>query len=185
MLIARANHHVTYPARILLAAAMNPCRCGGGPGAGKCRRGPRCATEYQARLSGPLLDRVDIQLDVPPVTAADLALPPPVEGTAEASARVMRARDAQGARGCGLNAVLDLDSLEKVAAPDAPGAALLAKAAETLMLSARAYHRTLKVARTIADLDGSDAVRRIHVAEALSLKRQWAGAEQGGLIRAG
>ncbi len=184
VLIARANHHVTYPARILLAAAMNPCRCGGGPGAGMCRRGPRCAIEYQARLSGPLLDRIDIQLDVPPVTPADLALPPPVEGTAEASARVGHARAAQSARGAGLNATLDLDSLERLAAPDAPGAALLAKAAETLALSARAYHRTLKVARTIADLDGSDGVRRIHVAEALSLKRQWAGAEQGGLVRA-
>jgi magnesium chelatase family protein len=184
VLIARANHHVTYPARILLAAAMNPCRCGGGAGAGRCRRGPRCAIEYQARLSGPLLDRIDIQLDVPPVTAADLALPPPSEGTAEAAARVMKARDAQATRGAGLNAVLDLESLERVAAPDAPGATLLAKAAEQLALSARAYHRTLKVARSIADLDGSDAVRRIHVAEALSLKRQWAGVEQGELVRA-
>jgi magnesium chelatase family protein len=174
VLIARANHHVTYPARILLAAAMNPCRCGGGPGAGACRRGPRCATEYQARLSGPLLDRIDIQLDVPPVTAADLALPPPIEGTAEASSRVLRARDAQSGRGQGLNSVLALEALERIANPDAPGAALLAKAAEALALSARAYHRTLKVARTIADLDGSDAVRRIHIAEALSLKRQWA-----------
>ncbi len=183
VLIARANHHVTYPARILLAAAMNPCRCGGGPGAGACRRGPRCAIDYQARLSGPLLDRIDIQLDIPPVTAADLALPPPIEGTAEAAARVGRARDAQSSRGAGLNATLDLDSLERLASPDAPGAALLSKAAETLALSARAYHRTLKVARTIADLDGSDAVRRIHIAEALSLKRQWASADQGGFAR--
>ncbi|MEZ5994275.1 MAG: ATP-binding protein [Hyphomonadaceae bacterium] len=183
VLIARANHHVTYPARILLAAAMNPCRCGGGPGAGRCRRGPRCAIEYQARLSGPLLDRIDIQLDVPPVTAADLALPAPVEGTAEAAQRVGRARDAQLARGAGLNAALNLEALETLAAPDAPGAALLAKAAESLALSARAYHRTLKVARTIADLDGSDAVRRIHVAEALSLKRQWASPDQGGFAK--
>jgi len=183
VLIARANHHVTYPARILLAAAMNPCRCGGGPGAGACRRGPRCAIEYQARLSGPLLDRIDIQLDVPPVTAADLALPPPIEGTAEAAARVGRARDAQGSRKAGLNATLDLEALERIATPDSPGAALLAKAAESLSLSARAYHRTLKVGRTIADLDGSDAVRRIHIAEALSLKRQWASADQGGFAR--
>ena len=186
MLIARANHHVTYPARILLAAAMNPCRCGGGSGAGigVCRRGPRCAIEYQTRLSGPLLDRIDIQLDVPPVTPADLALPPPVEGTAEAAARVARAREAQAARGAGLNAALTLEALDRLAAPDAGGAALLAKAAESLQLSARAYHRTLKVARTIADLDGADAVRRIHVAEALSLKRQWAGSgPQGALAR--
>jgi magnesium chelatase family protein len=183
VLIARANHHVTYPARILLAAAMNPCRCGGGPGAGMCRRGPRCAVDYQARLSGPLLDRIDIQLDVPPVTAADLALPPPVEGTAEAAARVVRARDAQAARALGLNAVLDLDALEKVAAPDAPGAALLSRAAESLAFSAGADHRNVKVGRTIGDLDGAVAVRRIHVAEALSLKRQWAGAEQGGFAK--
>lgn len=183
VLIARANHHVTYPARILLAAAMNPCRCGGGPGAGACRRGPRCAIDYQARLSGPLLDRIDIQLDVPPVTAADLTLPPPIEGTAEAAARVSRARDAQSSRSEGLNATLSLDALERLAAPDAPGAALLAKAAESLSLSARAYHRTLKVARTIADLDGSDAVRRLHIAEALSLKRRWASADQAGFAK--
>lgn len=79
--------------------------------------------------------------------------------------------------------MLSLDALEKVAAPDAPGAALLSKAAESLALSARAYHRTLKVARTIADLDGSEAVRRIHIAEALSLRRQWAGADQTGFAR--
>ena len=183
VLIARANHHVTYPARILLAAAMNPCRCGGGPGASACRRGPRCAIDYQARLSGPLLDRIDIQLDVPPVTAADLALPPPIEGTAEAAARVGRAREAQSSRKAGLNATLDLESLERLATPDAPGAALLAKAAESLALSARAYHRTLKVARTIADIDGADGVRRIHIAEALSLKRQWATAEGAGFAK--
>jgi magnesium chelatase family protein len=117
------------------------------------------------------------------VTAADLALPPPVEGTAEAAARVARAREAQCARGASLNATLNLESLERVAAPDAAGAALLAKAAESMALSARAYHRTLKVARSIADLDGADAVRRIHVAEALSLRRQWAGAEQPGFAK--
>jgi magnesium chelatase family protein len=183
VLIARANHHVTYPARIMLAAAMNPCRCGGGPGAGACRRGPRCAIDYQARLSGPLLDRIDIQLDVPPVTAADLALPAPIEGTAEAASRVLHARGAQAERAHGLNANLALEALERVAAPDSPGAALLSKAAETLSLSARAYHRTLKVARTIADLDGAPAVKRIHIAEALSLRRQWAGAGQVGLAR--
>lgn len=181
VLIARANHHVTYPARIMLAAAMNPCRCGGGPSG--CRRGPRCAIDYQARLSGPLLDRIDIQLDVPPVTAADLALPPPIEGTAEAAARVQHARSAQQDRKEGLNASLKLEALERLAAPDSAGAALLSKAAETLALSARAYHRTLKVARSIADLDGADAVRRIHVAEALSLRRHWAGAGESAMAR--
>lgn len=183
VLIARANHHVSYPARILLAAAMNPCRCGGGPGAGRCRRGPRCAADYQARLSGPLLDRIDIQLDVPPVTPADLALPPPSEGSAEAAARVGAARGAQAERGAGLNAALGLEALERLAAPDAPGAALLAKAAEALALSARAYHRVLKVARSIADLDGALSVKRIHVAEALSLRRQWGQDEPASLAR--
>ncbi|MGE3142390.1 MAG: YifB family Mg chelatase-like AAA ATPase [Hyphomonadaceae bacterium] len=191
VMIARANHKVTYPARILLAAAMNPCRCGGGPGIGGCRRGPRCAIDYQARLSGPLLDRIDIQLDVPSVTAADLALPPPCEGTAEAAARVAAARACQTARAAEagrapetLNATADLTLLERVAAPDAPGAALLAKASEQLALTARGYHRTLRLARTIADLDGARGVARVHVAEALSLRRVWAGHGAGAPIQA-
>jgi magnesium chelatase family protein len=177
VMIARANHHVTYPARIMLVGAMNPCKCGGGGGIGMCRRGPRCAIDYQARLSGPFLDRIDIQLDVPAVTAADLSLPAPLEGSAEAGARVAAARAAQTERGAGLNNALDGAALETIAAPDAPGAALLSRAAEQLPLSARGFHRTLKVARTIADLDGVDGVKRIHIAEALSLRRQWAGAE--------
>jgi magnesium chelatase family protein len=179
--VARANHHITYPARFQLVAAMNPCRCGGG--AGQCRRGARCAAEYQGRLSGPLLDRIDIQLDVPPVTAADLALPPPAEGSADVAARVRAARDAQSTRAEALglppgavNASVDQTTLEKIAAPDEAGQALLSKAAQSLALSARAYHRTLRVARTIADLDGSNAVRRIHIAEALSFRRVWANA---------
>ncbi|MBI1252000.1 MAG: YifB family Mg chelatase-like AAA ATPase [Alphaproteobacteria bacterium] len=184
--IARANHRVTYPARFLLAAAMNPCRCGGGTGIGGCRRGPRCAIEYQARLSGPLIDRIDIQLDIPPVTAADLALPPPAEGTAEAASRVAAARDAQGGRASEaglreglLNARIEAADLDRLAAPDAAGAALLSQAAEKMPLSARAFHRALRVARTIADLDGATGVRRVHIAEALSLKRRWPGAETG------
>lgn len=168
--IARANHHVCYPARFQLVAAMNPCRCGGGAGAHACTRGARCAAQYQGRLSGPLLDRIDVQLDVPPVTATDLALPPSHEGTKEVAARVLRARERQAARGS-LNAHLGQAALDAIAAPDAAGAALLAKAAEALSLSARAYHRVLKVARTIADLEGEDRVRRVHIAEALSMRR--------------
>lgn len=182
VMIARANHRVTYPARIMLVLAMNPCRCGGGPGIGGCRRGPRCAIEYQARLSGPLIDRIDIQLDVPAVTPADLALPAPAEGTAEAAARVAQARDVQAARGraggvegAALNAQAEAARIEVIGAPDEAGASLLSMAAERLALSARAYHRTLRVARTIADLDGAGGVRRVHVAEALSLRRVWAG----------
>jgi magnesium chelatase family protein len=178
--VARANHHVRYPARFQLIAAMNTCRCGG---PADCRRGPRCAAAYQGRLSGPLLDRIDLQLDVPAVTPADLALPPAPEGTREAAARVVRAREVQAARARDLglaadtlNAVLPAAALEAAARPDAAGAALLEQAAQTLRLSARGYHRTLKAARTIADLDESTHVHRVHIAEALSLRRQWANA---------
>ena len=176
--IARANHRVTYPARFQLAAAMNPCRCGGG--AGGCRRGPRCATEYQARLSGPLLDRIDLQLDVPAVTAVDLALPPPQEGTAEVAARVQAAREAQAARSKGLNAALSASALDVLVRPDESGQALLTRAAEVMGLSARGYHRTLRVARTIADLEGGGGVARRHIAEALSFRRAWASASSSG-----
>jgi magnesium chelatase family protein len=107
-------------------------------------------------------------------------LPPSHEGTAEAAARVGAARAAQEARTPKtLNSAADVTVIEKIAAPDAPGAALLTKACEQLSLSARAYHRTLRVARTIADLDGATGVARIHIAEALSLKRIWAGQENG------
>jgi magnesium chelatase family protein len=169
--VARANQRITFPARFQLIAAMNPCRCGwGGENGEACARGPKCAQGYQARVSGPMMDRIDLQIDVPPVTPADLALPPAPEGTAEAAARVAGARAVQAARG-GLNARLGGDRLDTITAPDAPGAALLAKAAEAMGLTARAYHRILRVARTIADLDGADGVRRIHIAEALSARR--------------
>jgi magnesium chelatase family protein len=169
--VARANQRITFPARFQLIAAMNPCRCGwGGENGEACARGPKCAQGYQARVSGPMMDRIDLQIDVPPVTPADLALPPAPEGTAEAAARVAAARAVQAARG-GLNARLGGDRLDTITAPDAPGAALLAKAAEAMGLTARAYHRILRVVRTIADLDGADGVRRIHIAEALSARR--------------
>jgi magnesium chelatase family protein len=180
--IARANNHVTYPARVQLVAAMNPCRCGAGPASPEaCRIAPRCAESYQGRLSGPLLDRIDLQLDVPAVTPSDLSLPPSSEGTAEVAARVLRAREAQAERGVRsesgamlpttTNAELGGERLDRIAAPDAGGASLLAKAADALRLSARGYHRVLKVARTIADLDGRDGVSRVHIAEALSYRR--------------
>jgi magnesium chelatase family protein len=178
--IARANHRITYPARFMLVAAMNPCRCGraGDPGF-TCRRGPnaRCAADYQARLSGPLLDRIDLHIEVPAVTAADLILPPPAEGSREVAARVARARDLQADRyaalglpGIRVNAQAGGPVLEDVARPDKAGLSLLREAAEAMHLSARGYHRTLRVARTLADLDGAEAVGRIHVAEALSYR---------------
>lgn len=176
--VARANAHIAYPARFQLVAAMNPCRCGGGNADGQtCRRGTRCARDYQARISGPMLDRIDLQIHVPPVTPADLALPPPEEGTAEAAARVARAREIQLERGH-LNAHLPTDSLEHAAAPDRAGEALLNEAAQAHNLTARSYHRVLRVARTIADLEGQETVRRIHIAEALACRRGLVSATQ-------
>ncbi len=178
VVVARANHHIRYPARVQLVAAMNPCRCGhGGLGRGACGRGPRCQKDYQGKVSGPLMDRIDLQIEVPPVTAADLALPPPAEGTAEAAARVAVARDLQAGRGT-LNARIEGSALESIAALDGPARALLTRAAEAGGLTARGWTRTLRLARTIADLEGAEALRRIHVAEALMYRR--AGAEGAG-----
>ncbi len=178
--MARANAHVRYPARVQLVAAMNPCRCGmGGPGKGSCGKAPRCQLSYQGRVSGPLMDRIDLQVEVPPVTAADLALPPPAEGTREVAARVAAAREAQADRAAALglgdaaalNARTDGAALERTATPDEGGRALLSRAAEAHGLTARGWVRTLRLARTVADLEGSDAVRRVHVAEALIHRR--------------
>jgi magnesium chelatase family protein len=141
---------------------------------------PRCAQDYQAKISGPLFDRIDLHVDVPAVSPADLALPPPAEGSKAVAARVAAARAAQAERYAGeeahgralrTNADADGALLERVAAPDEAGRALLTQAAEKMRLTARGWHRTLRVARTLADLDGADAVRRLHVAEALSWRR--------------
>lgn len=176
-MIARANHRITYPARIQLVAAMNPCRCGmaGEPGY-RCPRGERCRGDYQARISGPLLDRIDLRVDVPAVSAGDLLRPGKAETSAAVAARVAAARAVQRARFDGLgvaaatNAQCAASAIEEVALPDAAGRALLQDASEKFGFSARAYHRVLKVARTLADLDGSENIGRIHLAEAISYR---------------
>ncbi len=178
--VARANNHVTYPARVQLVAAMNPCRCGflDDP-ARACSRAPRCAQDYQARISGPVFDRIDLHVDVPAVSAADLSLPPPTEKTPQVAARVARARllqrqryrDVGGATPVRTNAEAEGVLLEAVARPDDAGRCLLAEAVDRMYLTARGYHRVLRVARTLADLEGANAVRRIHIAEALSFRR--------------
>ena len=178
--IVRANHRAVYPARFQLIAAMNPCRCGHALDPGfACKRQPneRCAAQYQARLSGPLLDRFDLQIEVPAITAADLVLPPPAEGSKEIAARVAAAREMQriryeflGRSNGTTNAAAPANLIESVVSLDASGTALIREASERFALSARGFHRVLKLARTIADLESDDVVSRRHLAEALSYR---------------
>lgn len=184
VMVARANFHIRYPARVQLVAAMNPCRCGhGGAGRGACGKAPRCQKDYQGRVSGPLMDRIDLAVDMPAVTAADLSLPPPAEGSAEVAARVARARALQQDRADelgvkdGLNGRSEGAFLEKITALDERGRALLAQAAEAGRISARGWTRTLRLARTIADLESVERVQRVHVAEALAYRRTTTGEE--------
>lgn len=178
--ISRANRHVKYPARFQLIAAMNPCRCGGGPESTSCRKRPNCLRQYQSRLSGPFIDRIDLFYDTPIVTAEDLTGPPSGDDTETVADRVAKARlmqvrrypaDAPSAQRS-LNVDAPVDLLSDCAKPDQAGQELLTDAAKKLALSARAYHRVLKVARTIADLEGVEQVERIHIAEALSYRRR-------------
>ncbi len=178
-MVSRANHHANYPARVQLVTAMNPCRCGFLDDPDRaCSRAPRCAADYQSRISGPLLDRIDLTIDVPAVTAADLQRPPAAEGSVDVARRVATARQRQvqrfaalGAADLSTNAQAEGRLLEKILQIETPGTMLLAQAAEKLKLSARGYHRVLKVARTLADLDDIDNIKRVHVAEALSYRR--------------
>jgi magnesium chelatase family protein len=174
--IARANAHVTYPARVQLVAAMNPCPCGHLDDPQQaCGRAPKCAQDYQSRISGPLFDRIDLHIDVPAVSAADLTLPPPSEGSAQVAARVAKARAIQTERykgnGIRTNAEADGELLEQIAPLDEPSRKLITQAIDRFRLSARGFHRVLRVARTLADLEGGGGVKQIHVAEALTYRR--------------
>jgi magnesium chelatase family protein len=171
--VSRAAAHITYPARFQLVAAMNPCRCGYlGEGGRECGRAPRCGEDYRNRVSGPVLDRIDLAVDVQPVTAAELARAPLGESSAVIAERVVRARRVQaeryGAEGAVCNAEADRASIRLAPAAQA----LLEQAMERLHLSPRGYVRTMRVARTIADLVGAAAVERVHVAEALAYRQR-------------
>jgi magnesium chelatase family protein len=172
-LIARANAHVTYPARFQLIAAMNPCRCGHVADAGHaCSRAPKCAADYQSKLSGPLLDRFDLFLEMPAVTMHDLQHAPRGENSMRVAARVSHARLTQLARNDNkINAHLSGRQLEEICALDEAGKNLLSHAAEKMRLSARGYHRVLRVARTIADLANAEQIATSHLAEALAFRR--------------
>ena len=176
VVVARANAHIRYPCRFLLVAAANPCKCGylTDP-ARSCARVPQCGEDYLGRISGPLMDRIDLRVEVPPVAYTDLDLPDGGEASSDVAERVAAARDRQTARfathaDIRVNADAEGRLLEEVASPDAEGRDLLAKVAERFGLSARGYHRILRVARTIADLDGAEDVRKPHVAEAVSYR---------------
>ena len=176
IMIARANAHVKYPSRFMLIAAANPCKCGYLTDAARaCSRAPGCGEDYLGRISGPLMDRFDLRIDVPPVAFTDLDLPPSGDSSATVAARVAQVRDLQHARyephdTVHHNADLEGAALEEHAGPCSEGKDLLLRAADRFGLSARGYHRVLRVARTIADLAGETQIQRPHVAEALSFR---------------
>lgn len=176
VMVARANAHVTYPCRFLLIAAANPCKCGYlyDP-ARACPKVPGCGEDYLGRISGPLMDRIDLRLEVPPVSYQDLDLPADGDSSAQIAKRVAAARALQAQRFADQpkvqsNADMQGNLLEEMTAPNAESRTLLAKAAEKFGLTARGYHRVLRVARTIADLDQCQTVERPHIAEAIGYR---------------
>ncbi|MFK7875528.1 MAG: YifB family Mg chelatase-like AAA ATPase [Paracoccaceae bacterium] len=176
VMVSRANAHIKYPCKFMLVAAANPCRCGYLPDPARaCARVPQCGEDYLGRISGPLMDRFDLRIEVPPVDFQDLDRPCDGERSAVVAARVQAARDLQTSRfedhaAIRSNADASGALLEDIATPDAEGRDLLTKVAERFGLSARGYHRVLRVARTIADLAGDPEVRKPHIGEAVSFR---------------
>lgn len=174
--VSRAAAHITYPARFQLIAAMNPCRCGylGDP-ARECTRAPRCGEEYQNRISGPLLDRIDLVVEVQPIPPAELSRAPAGESSAAVAARVARARAMQRARFDGSGPPTNAEADAATFAVTAEARSFAEQAAERLRLSARGFTRVLRVARSIADLAGAESIRRVDVAEALAFRHRLPG----------
>lgn len=176
VVVARANAHIRYPCRFLLIAAANPCRCGHlSDPAQICPRAPNCGSDYLGRISGPLMDRFDLRLEVPAVSFRELDLPATGDSSARIAERVAAARQVQAQRFADhpharVNADASGSLLEQIATPDAEGRALIEKASDKLGLTARGYHRILRTARTIADLDGARDIRTPHLAEAISYR---------------
>ena len=158
-----------------MLAAANPCRCGYLSDAARaCAKAPKCGDDYLGKLSGPLLDRFDLRVDLPPVRFQDLDAPSIGDSSAVIAARVKAARDIQTTRFAGsdfrVNADVDGTALEQIATPCPDGRSLLLRAADRFRLSARGYHRVLRVARTIADLEGCENIARYHITEALNFR---------------
>ena len=176
--IARANAHYTYPANFQLVAAMNPCRCGYLTDAARaCGKAPRCAVEYQSKISGPLLDRIDIHIDVPAVETLSMLAAEPGESTEAVAARVKAAREIQKRRFASMaghfrtNADLAGEHLTASTRLDDAGRTLLEQATDKMRLSMRGYTRILRVARTIADLEQSESVKKMHIGEAITYRQ--------------
>ena len=172
--VSRVAGSVSFPSRFMLVCAMNPCKCGWyGHPSGRCKCSEAEVHRYHARISGPLLDRIDLIVEVPALDYEELKRRAPAESSADVRARVNAARARQRARvadSSRCNARMQAKELRQFCAPDAEGDALLKAAFDTMHLSARSYDRILRVARTIADLEGSDAIRADHIAEAIQYR---------------